>query len=246
MVLFLQVMQTFNIIEGFTMQNAVADEQKKTPFAVKDCAIITIATGTKVENLKEFAAALKEVPLGSIYHHFWGRLLRPLFDEPEYNNDFASWAFRGLHDKPLAEQLSMVIPTDYKDLESLRQELVEVVEQRLDEYEFVPWSKADQQFYFLKSQIVVFDTRVRFDHPTELLPQINSLSTGSIYYHFIDARNRTEERVDDFSSWLEGFGGQFKELAQSLCAVDPYFSSLNEIRLIVSNIFHEFFEKEGE
>ena len=154
---------------------------QKTPFAVKDCAIITIATGTKVENLKEFATALKEVSLGSIYHHFWGRLLRPLFDEPEYNNDFASWAFRGLHDKPLAEQLSMVIPTDYKDLECLRQELVEVVEQRLDEYEFVPWSKADQQFYFLKSQIVVFDTRVRFDHPTELLPQINSLSTGSIY-----------------------------------------------------------------
>jgi len=228
------------------MQNSTATVQAKTPFAVKDCALITIAAGIKVQNLKEFAMALKEVPLGSIYHHFWGRLLRPLFDEPEYNNDFASWAYRGLNDKPLAEQLSMVIPTDYQDLELLRQEMIEVVEQRLDQSEYVPWAKGDQQFHFLKSQIVVFDTGIRYDHPAELQPQITSLSTGSIYYHFIDARNRTEERVDDFSSWLEGFGDDFKKLAQSLCSVDPYFSSLKEIRLIVSNIFQGFFEQGGK
>ena len=226
------------------MTNATGDVQKKLPFAVKDCALITIATGIKVQNLKEFAAVLKDVPTGSIYHHFWGRLLRALFDEPEYNNDFASWASHGLHDKQLAEQLSMVIPTDYKDLEGLRQEMVEVVEQRLDESEFVPWAKADQQFHFLKSQIVVFDTGIRYDHPAELVPQISKLSTGSIYYHFIDARNRTDERYDDFSSWLNGFDGdEFEELTRNLCGMDPYFSSLKEIRLSVSIIFQKFFAK---
>jgi AcrR family transcriptional regulator len=226
------------------MQNATGDIQKKSPFAVKDCALITIATGIKVQNLKEFASALKDVPTGSIYHHFWGRLLRALFDEPEYNNDFASWASRGLHDKQLAEQLSMVIPTDYKDLEGLRQETLEVVEQRLDESEIVPWAQADQQFHFLKSQIVVFDTGIRYDHPAELVPQISRLSTGSIYYHFIDARNRTDERHDDFSSWLNGFDGdEFEELTRNLCGMDPYFSSLKEIRLNVSNIFQKFFAK---
>lgn len=214
------------------------------PFAVKDCALITIATGIKVQNLKEFAWALKDIPLGSIYHHFWGRLLQPLFDEPEYNNDFASWASHGLHDKTLAEQLSMIIPTDYKDIESLRQEIVDVVELRLDEFEYVPWSKADQQFHFLKSQIVVFDTGIRFHQPAELLPQINSLSTGSIYYHFIDARNRTKERWDDFSSWLAGFGNVYSDLVECLCAVDPYFSSLKEIRLIVNNTFQNFFDNQ--
>jgi hypothetical protein len=226
------------------MQKAAVNGPTKAPFAVKDCALITIAAGIRVQNLKEFALALKDVPSGSIYHHFWGRLLRPLFDEPEYNNDFASWAYRGLNDKPLAEQLSMVIPTDYQDLELLRQEMIEVVEERLDQSEYVPWAKGDQQFHFLKSQIVIFDTGIRYEHPTELLPQINSLSTGSIYYHFIDARNRTDERVDDFSSWLKGFGDDFTELAQNLCSVDPYFSSLKEIRLIVSNIFHNFFKQE--
>jgi hypothetical protein len=128
MVVFFSFYRAFFIIQEFTMQNTVAEMQKKAPFAVKDCAIITIATGIRVQNLKEFAVALKgaiitiatgirvqnlkefavalkEVPLGSIYHHFWGRLLRPLFDEPEYNNDFASWASRGLHDKPLRQTL---------------------------------------------------------------------------------------------------------------------------------------------
>ncbi|MDH3391561.1 MAG: DUF5752 family protein [Desulfobulbaceae bacterium] len=225
------------------MQNATGDIQKKYPFAVKDCALITIATGIKVQNLKEFAVVLKDIPPGSIYHHFWGRLLRALFDEPEYNNDFASWAFRALHDKPLAEQLSMVIPTDYEDLEGLRQEMLEVIEQRLDESEYVPWAKADQQFHFLKSQIVVFDTSIRYEHPMELAPQISKMSTGSIYYHFIDARNRTEDRHDDFSSWLKGFGDEYNALAKNLCCMDPYFSSLKEIRLNVSNVFQTFFEK---
>ena len=226
------------------MQNDTGDIPPKIPFAVKDCALITLATGTRVQNLKEFSVALKEVSLGSVYHHFWGRLLRAFFDEPEYNNDFASWAYRGLHDKPLAEQLSMVIPTDYEDMEGLRQEILEVIERRLDESEYVPWAKADQQFHFLKSQIVIFDTGIRYDHPAELVSQINKLSTGSIYYHFIDARNRTVQRYDDFSSWLNGFGNEFEELAQNLCSVDPYFSSLKEIRFIVSNIFQKFFEKE--
>ena len=72
-----------------------------------------------------------------------------------------------------------------------------------------------------------------------------SLSTGSIYYHFIDARNRTDERVDDFSSWVKGLGDEFKGLEQSLSAVDPYFSSLKELRLIVSNIFKDFLAKEN-
>jgi hypothetical protein len=183
------------------------------------------------------------VSAGSIYHHFWGRLLRPLFDEPEYNNDFASWAYRGLQDKYLAEQLSMAIPTDYIDMGGLRQEMIEIVEQRLDESEYVPWSKTDQQFHFLRSQIVIFDTGIRCDDPRELVPQIINLSTGSIYYHFIDARNRTEDRDDDFSSWLKGLEEGYDELAQKLCSVDPYFSSLKEIRLIVSNIFEDFFGK---
>jgi hypothetical protein len=226
--------------------NNTCNTHNKIPFAVKDCALITIATGMKAQNLKEFRDDLAQVHPSSIYHHFWGRLLGPQFDEPEYNNDFASWAFRGLHDKPLAERLSMVIPTDFDDLECLRQEVIEVVEQRLDESEMIPWAKADQQFHFLKSQLVVFDTGLRFDNPDQLLPHLNSLSTGSIYYHFIDARSRTCDRIDDFSTWMSGLGDQYLPLLNRLCGIDPYFSSLKEIRQIVSRNFANFFTDNAE
>lgn len=219
------------------------NQSQSTPFAVRDCALITIADGFKAQSLREFRAGLEAVPTVSIYHHVWGRLLRPQFDEPEYNNDFASWAYHALHDKPLAERLSMVVPTDYEDMEGVRQELIDVVEERLDESEYVPWARADQQFHFLQAQIVVFDTGLRFGSPHELRPHLASLSTGSIYYHFIDARSRTAERCDDFSAWVASFGEPCQPLARALCSLDPYFSSLKEIRQEIVEIFGHYCEE---
>lgn len=226
------------------MPSGTASSTPFPPFAVRDCALITLATGVRVQNLREFREGVKKVPAGSIVHHFWGRLLQPVFDEPEYNNDFASWSYRGLHDKILAERLSMVLPTDFEDPESLRQEVLEVVEQRLDESEIGPWSMADQQFEFLRSQIVVFDTGLRFDQPADIVSYLPSLPTGSVYYHFIDARMRTAGRCDDFSAWLQGCGEHFMPLAATLRGLDPYFSSLKEIRLMVTAAFQQFFERE--
>jgi hypothetical protein len=207
--------------------------------------LITLSTGIKVQNLKEFRDALEKIPLASIDHHFWGRLMRPQFDEPEYNNDFASWAYRGLHDKTLAERLSMTLPTDFADLGELRLELVDTVEQRLDESEMIPWARADQLFHFLHSRIVVFDTGLRFDDPADLTAYLPSLSTGCIYYHFIDARSRTLQRCDDFSAWLAGFGERYRCLRERLCGFDPYFSSLDEIRTHVASLFQAFFEEQS-
>ncbi|MBW1712456.1 MAG: hypothetical protein JRJ59_04855, partial [Deltaproteobacteria bacterium] len=77
------------------------DQPPREPFRIRDCALITLATGVSVQTLREFREGLLIVHPGSIYHHFWGRLLEPYFDEPEYNNDFAAWVYHGLHDKSL-------------------------------------------------------------------------------------------------------------------------------------------------
>ncbi len=228
------------------MSESTVDPVEAIPFAVRDCALISLATGLKAQNLREFCDILQRVPLESIEHHLWGRLLQPRFDEPEYNNDFASWAYHGLHDKTLAERLSMVVPTDFADQEALRQELIEVLEERLDQCEMVPWAKKDQQFHFLRSQIVVFDSGLRFSRPVDLIPYLAHLSTGSVYYHFIDARNRTTDRCDDFSAWLAGCGPAYQPLRERLCGVDPYFSSLQNLRQIVTALFQSFFEEAAQ
>jgi hypothetical protein len=214
-------------------------------FAIKDCALTAIATGRRAQNLRELRGQLLTVHPGSIYYHFWGGLLRPSFVEPEYNNDFAAWSYHALHDSILTERLAVIDPTDFVNLEDLRQELIEVIEERLDEIESVPWSKIDQQFHFIRSQIVVIDTHHTVHEPRDLDAIIPTLPVSSIFYHFIDARRRTEGNTDDFRAWLVGFSGDYDELSRRIAEIDPYFSSLTELREQLSSIFHDFFSRGG-
>ena len=85
----------------------MTEQQNVSVFLIKDCALAAIATGLHAQNLRELRDHLTDIHLGCIYYHFWGGLLRPHFDDPEYNNDFASWARHALHDVPLAERLGI-------------------------------------------------------------------------------------------------------------------------------------------
>lgn len=216
------------------------------PFAVKDCALIAMGTGERAQNLRELRDRIQMVHPGCIYHHFWGGLLKPRFDEPEFQNDFAAWVYHGLRDARLAERLALMDPCHFSDIEDLRRELLEVVEERLAESEFVPWARADQQFTFTRSQIVVLDTDLRPETPSALQALIPRLSVGSVFYHFIDARRRTGSRKDDFSEWLLGLEDVCRPLVDALTEIDPYFSTLTELRAEIDGVFKRFaLEEEG-
>jgi hypothetical protein len=50
------------------------------PFAITDCAIISISTGEKAHNLRELRGRLLRLDdPGIMYYHFWDVLLRPRF-----------------------------------------------------------------------------------------------------------------------------------------------------------------------
>jgi hypothetical protein len=214
---------------------------ENSPFYVKDCALVVLATGRKALLLQEFRNELKSVQSSSIYHHFWGSLLQPRFEHREYNNDFAAWVRHGVHDAVLAERLAALDPTQSGDLESLRDEILELIDARTEEAEALRWTRATEQFEFLCSQIVVFDTKRTLARPEELADAVPELSTSSIFYHFIDARRRTEDRRDDFSDWLEGFDGRYAELQWVLAGIDPYFGSLSDLREVLGGIFRAHF-----
>lgn len=213
-----------------------------TPFEVRDCALVVLAAGVRAQTLKELRDAILRVPARSIYHHFWERLLRPSFDEPEYYNDFASWARHNLHEKALAERLSMVDPTELADPEALRQEVVEIIDQRLDASDFVPWSAADEQFHFLYAKTVILDTERVIECPEQLPEALPQLSTGSIFFHFIDARRRAPLGADDLRNWLSGWGPAYEPLVRSFSHVDPYFTSLERTREALADLAFDFFE----
>jgi len=216
------------------------------PFRIRDCALIPLATGLKAQNLKELRNHLLEVDAGCIYYAFWGGLLEPMFEHPEYANDFAAWAHSALHDDVLAEKLGVLDPTDFEDLEALRQELVDVIEEHLDTVGVISWVKPDQQFNFITSQIVVFDAQRELTDPAELPATVGEMSASSTFYHFIDARRRTEGSIDDFRAWLAGFGERFDDLQEQLAGVDPWFSTLVELRRQLGVLFEDYFNTTSE
>ncbi|MGD8570146.1 MAG: DUF5752 family protein [Gammaproteobacteria bacterium] len=212
-----------------------------TTFSIKDCALVALATGKKARLLQEFRSELTDVEPASIYHHFWGGLLQPRFEEREYNNDFAAWVKHGIHDSVLAERLAALDPIAFPDIDSLRHEIVDLIDARLDEVEYLFWARATQQFEFISSQIVVFDTGRQLHNPAELPQAVSNMSTSSIFYHFIDARRRTSDKHDDFSDWLILFGNEFTPLQEQLSGIDPFFGSLSELRSELAQLFDSHF-----
>lgn len=210
-------------------------------FIFKDCALIAIAANKRATTLKEFRDHIETLGPDSLYYHFWANLLLPHFEEPEYINDFASWVRHSLHDAKLAEQLAVFDPTLYDDLKELRFHLLELIDDRLEESEHLQWAQATQRFEFIRSQIVVFDTRVSVGDPSEMPDLIPDMSANSVFYHFIDARRRTEGRVDDFRQWLSFFGDTYQPLIDRLADIDPYFITLTQLNQQLASTFQHFF-----
>lgn len=223
-------------------QSSVGSQEE---FNLKDCALIAIATGLRALTLRELHDNLQNTSEDSIYYHFWGGLLQPRFEEREYNNDFAAWAWYSLHDGTLAERLAVIDPTEFATLEGLRQELIEIVEERMDEKEHLPWKVASDAFEFIHSQIVVFDTRKKVATPKELGAVLPDISTSSIFYHFVDARRRLQgSPSDDFSLWISKFSREHEGLCRNLVAIDPYFVSLSQLKSTLIDIFQNEFQRE--
>ena len=94
----------------------------------------------------------------------------------------------------------------------------------------IPWASPGQEFHFLQAVTVVFDTGMQLETPQDLIEQLPNLSHGSIYYHFVEARRRTENRQDDFTAWLSGFEEDVDPLLKALAGVEFYFLTLPELK----------------
>jgi Family of unknown function (DUF5752) len=211
-------------------------------FFVKSCSLASIATGHQASSLLELRDKLMIVDESCIYHHFWGARLNPQFIHPQNHNDFANWIYSRLHDHVLAEKLSIIDPTELKNLEALRQEVLEAIENRLDDYEFILWIKKEDRFHFIRSTIIIFDSVFTLRKPEDLPNLIGILPPSSIFYHFIDARTRTSERMDDFSAWLKIFGSQYDPLIKKFQSIDPYFLSLTQLQSELSDLITKYFD----
>lgn len=213
-----------------------------SPFFIKDCALIAIATGKRAQNLRELTERIREVEANSVFYHFWGGLLRPRFDNPEYHNDFAIWVAESLHNKVLAEKLAAIDPSAFENIEDLRNEVIETLEEALDDAEYPLWAKKDSLFDFIRCRLVIFDTKMKVIAPENFLPLLPNLSLGSIFFHFIDGRRRNRNSLDDFRNWITSFGVPYEELVRRIGEICPYFTPLNKLREQLTEVFELYFK----
>lgn len=213
------------------------------PFYIKDCALSTIATGVRSQALSHFRDAVADIHPSSIYFHFWVGRLRSDYSNDSFHNDFARWSAIHLHDQILTERFNIIDPTDFNDIEKLRGKLLAVIDERLEEQDFVPSTSRGESFQFVRAVLAIFDTPISLKDPRALIEILSIMGENSLYYHFIDARRRNAEGYDDFSDWMESLAEDYSDLIREFHAVNPFFISMEELKNTLINICKSYFRE---
>jgi hypothetical protein len=197
------------------------------PFQFKQCISILKSTGKKAKNLIELRDAIGTVSDECIFHHTYQYFLKGHM--LEHTNDFAQWAGESLGERALSEHLSNIDPYDFLNVGDLRNGLIQVIENYLERFpeprEVIP----GEEFFFTETITVIFPAGILVKNLAEFLTAIKYVDSGSLYYHFYEARIRLGGGIDDFSLWIEDAFGK-KELAERIRAIDPFMHTIEEIR----------------
>ena len=216
-------------------------------FRVKDCAIITRMAGVdSALNIRELRERIASCPIECIFHHYCETVIRPSFDYPEFRNDFSIWSAISLGDRKLAEQLGILNPYVFNSLEDLRGRIIEILDERMSELQYIPSASLGSEFYFMRSVTLVFDTGKEVHSPRNLIDHIPYMSDSSLYYHFVEARRRTPESTDDFTVFFKDFDHEYESIIKALSEIDFYFMTLKELRTTLLGVLESTFRKDGE
>jgi len=201
----------------------------KGPFHFVACLELREFVGVRAENERQLAERIEEVPLDSIYYHTHGFFLRHRFVAGTYPNDFATWVAVQVRDRVLGERLAMVEPAEFADLQSLREELVSVIDDHLRVLQIDPGALFGEPFDFIESHIVEIPTGVTVRSLQEFRDALLDIDVSAVYFHLVEARMRLGRGQNDFAAWLErGLG--LSRLAARVRAVDPYAGSMERAR----------------
>jgi hypothetical protein len=218
-------------------------ETVNSGFEFMQSASIIKSTGEKAGNLHELRDGIAKIRPESIYHHTYQYMQKGLIRE--YTNDFAHWAGESLEERALSERLSNIDPYTYANIEDLRNEILAVIDDHLQNFPEPREAMQKDEFYFSETVTLVFPSGTRAKNLAEFLMAIKYVEDGCIYYHFYEARKRLGERVDDFTTWLESALNK-KELAARIRAVDPFMHTIEGIREHIAGAVEEELKRDME
>jgi hypothetical protein len=201
----------------------------KSPFYFTTADHLLRIGKERANNLGELLEALRTVPDDSIFQHTFRTLQEHHFIREGFSNDFAHWAFAACNEVGLAERLASVDVREYTSLSSLRERIIKVVEDYIQQNPRARERAALEPFYFCASDTIVIPTQLSASDLQEFIDAMEKVSLHSIHYHFIEARLRLKLTSNDFSVWLER-DLDMPTLAERINRVDIYTSTLQEVR----------------
>jgi hypothetical protein len=212
-------------------------------FRFTGCSELHEILGKTAEDERRLVELIEEVPLDSIYFHTHSYFLRHSYVDRVYPNDFAQWVAMEVRDFVLGERLAVVDPFAFPNLETLRDELLSIIDDHLSRMPLVPRVMYGSPFRFNQSRIMRVPTGVEAPTLRAFRQALSEIEVSAIYYHVFEARHRLGRSENDFSAWaLQSL--QMPDLAYRLRSINPYLGSLERLRSALIGVCDEFLAKE--
>ena len=201
----------------------------RSPFHFFGCWELREMLGRRAFDERELLEHLEEVPLDSIYFHTHSCFLRERTLRGPYPNDFATWAAIQVRDRVLGEKLGILDPQDVPDLESLRVEVVSLIEDHLSQIGSVPRVIFGEPFHFMQSRVLEIPTGIKVRTLAEFRDAVAGADVAVVYVHVMESRGRKGRRRNDFATWIEEQLG-LPTLAAEVARLNPSPLGLEDAR----------------
>ena len=199
------------------------------PYSLYSCANIREIINRRAHGEQELLEGIEEVSEDSIYYHTHSYYLHEKYEYDLYPNDFATWVADDVRDRLLSERLSVLDPFQCENLEALREELLNTIDDHISRLGFAPRALTGDSFYFFRARIMSFPTGVTVKSGKELSRAIATANPQTIFFHFFEDVFRKGSRNSSLVQWAaDELGNQ--ELAGRLAAFNPYRLHMEQIR----------------
>ncbi|MBN1521353.1 MAG: hypothetical protein JW928_02370 [Candidatus Aureabacteria bacterium] len=198
-------------------------------FIFMDCIEIKELLGQRADDELKLMELIEEVSSDSIYYHTHSYFLRHFYISGPYPSDFANWAAIQVRDRVLGERLASIIPSGEKNIEDIRMELIDTIDDHLSNIKVVPSVVYGQPFYFMQSKIIEVPTNLVVSSLKEFTEALKIVDASAIYNHVFEARLRDRRGRSDFAIWLKEVLN-LENLAHEFEMIDSYMYSLEGLR----------------
>jgi len=199
--------------------------------------------GRTARDEQQLLEAIEEIPPDSLSFHTHSFFLRHKYIAGPYPNDFATWAAIQVRDRVLGEKLGILDPYDFENLEALRIEIVNIIDEHLSQLQIVPRVVYGEPFHFMQSRIIEVPTGLEARSLKEFSEILAGVDASAVYYHNFEAILRLGRRMGDFALWIEEQLG-LPQLAQEISKIDFYMISLESVRQQILRLCDKVLNKE--